>query len=216
MTHMKLIGRHAVVTGGSRGLGAAMATRLAGAGASVTVVYREQTEVAEKFIASLPGPGVHHALAADLSDQSDIARLVSELGAGDTISILVNNAGRILRPSSWTELTYADAATTYAEHVIAPIMLIQALAPAMASQSYGRIVNIHTTYADKGSSAVLAYTSAKSALATVTTAMARELGSKGVTVNGIAPGNFDTGNDPFRGPRRCRLGCLNNPCWATR
>ncbi|GAA2160970.1 3-oxoacyl-[acyl-carrier protein] reductase [Humibacillus xanthopallidus] len=189
---LQLTGRTAVVTGGTRGLGAAMSERLASAGAAVIVVYREQSDIAEKFVADLPGPGVHRAVQADLSDKAAVENLAAELAVGDAISVLVNNAGRILRPSEWSAATFADSATTFAEHVIAPILLIKAVAPGMKDQGFGRIINIHTTYADKGSSAVLAYTAAKSALATVTTAMARELGAHGITVNGIAPGNIDT------------------------
>lgn len=189
---LQLTGRTALVTGGTRGLGAAMSERLANAGASVIVIYREQSDVAEKFVADLPGPGAHRAIQGDLSDEAAVEALAAELAAGDTISVLVNNAGRVLRPSEWSAASFADAATTFAEHVIAPILLIKAVAPGMKEQGYGRIINIHTTYADKGSSAVLAYTAAKSALATVTTAMAREFGANGITVNGIAPGNIDT------------------------
>lgn len=192
-TNQYLAGKHAVVTGGSRGLGAAMSQRLALAGASVTVVYREQASVAEKFVAALPGrSGGHQAVACDLSDSEQVERLIAALGSGPGVSVLVNNGGRILRPSDWTATTFATAATTFAEHVIAPMLLIKAVAPFMKEQRFGRIINIHTTYADKGSSAVLSYTSAKSALSTVTSAMARDLGSFGITVNGIAPGNMDT------------------------
>jgi len=189
---MQLNGRTAVVTGGTRGLGAAMSERLANAGASVVVIYREQSDVAAKFVRDLPGPGTHSAIQADLSDQASIERLAAELAQREAISVLVNNAGRILRPAEWSAASFAAATTTFAEHVVAPILLIKAVAPGMREQRFGRIINIHTTYADKGSAAVLAYTAAKSALATVTTAMARELGADGITVNGIAPGNIDT------------------------
>ena len=189
---LPLEGKIAVVTGGSRGLGRAMSERLAAAGASVRVIYREQSDIAEKFVGGLPGPGAHLAIACDLSDPAQVEQLAVELQSGETISVLVNNAGRIIRPSEWSATSFVDASATFAEHVIAPMLLIKAVAPAMKAQGYGRIVNIHTTYADKGSSAVLAYTAAKSALATVTSAMARELGRDGITVNGIAPGNIDT------------------------
>ena len=81
---------------------------------------------------------------------------------------------------------------TIAEHVTAPILLIQAVAPHMKARGFGRIVNVLSTYANKGSWSVIAYTVAKSALATVTSAMSRELGPDGVTVNAVAPGNIDT------------------------
>jgi len=191
-TGLPLEGRIAVVTGGSRGLGRAMSERLASAGASVRVIYRDNTDVAEEFVRSLSGPGSHVAIACDLTDPKQVDGLVGDLASGETISILVNNAGRIIRPSEWSATSFGDASATFAEHVVAPMLLIKAVAPAMKAQGYGRIVNIHTTYADKGSSSVLAYTAAKSALATVTSAMARELGSDGITVNGIAPGNIDT------------------------
>lgn len=191
-TELPLEGRIAVVTGGSRGLGRAMSERLASAGASVRVIYRDKADIAEEFVRSLSGPGTHLAVACDLSDAKQVNDLVADISSGETISVLVNNAGRIIRPSEWSATSFADASATFSEHVIAPMLLIKAVAPGMKAQGYGRIVNIHTTYADKGSSAVLAYTAAKSALATVTSAMARELGSDGVTVNGIAPGNIDT------------------------
>ena len=187
-----LNGKVAVVTGGSRGLGAAMSERLARMGATVIVVYREREQVAESFVAGLPGPRAHRAVAADLSSELGVEDLSHDLAEGDPVSILVNNAGRIIRPSEWTSTSFHDASLTFAEHVLAPMLLITAVAPGMKDQGFGRIVNMHTTYAEKGSSAVLAYTAAKAALATVTTAMARELGAFGVTVNGIAPGNMDT------------------------
>ncbi|HKP39467.1 SDR family NAD(P)-dependent oxidoreductase [Mycobacterium sp.] len=187
-----LTGKVAVVTGGSRGLGAAMSERLASAGASVIVVYREQSETAEKFVSQLPGTGDHRAIACDLSDASNVASLCAELQSTQGVSILVNNGGRIIRPAEWDATTFENAAATFAEHVIAPTLLIKTVAPFMKKQGYGRIVNILSTYAEKGSAAVLAYTSAKSALGTITVAMARELGSAGITVNAIAPGNMDT------------------------
>jgi NAD(P)-dependent dehydrogenase (short-subunit alcohol dehydrogenase family) len=113
---------------------------------------------------------------------------------------LVNNAGDILRPGAWDEQSDEDLERTIYMHLVGPIRLIRGLAPKMAEDGYGRIINIASTYGITGAAAVLSYTAAKAGLISVTYSMARELGSSGITVNAIAPGNFDTAMTESAGP----------------
>jgi 3-oxoacyl-[acyl-carrier protein] reductase len=197
-TESSLDGRSALVTGGSRGLGAAIAVRLAARGAKVTLTYHAHPEAAEKILAEIGGAdGGHRIVRCDIEEQADIASLVATVGECD---ILINNAGGIARPSDWQQVGLTELRSAYAQHAIAPTLLIQAFAPGMKERGYGRIINIGTTYALRGSAAVVAYTGAKAALWNLTTAMASELADGGVTVNLVAPGNFDTDLTHSAGP----------------
>lgn len=191
---MKLTGRTALVTGGSRGIGRAVALRLGHAGADVAVSFLRNEDAAREVVAELTDSG-HRAIAVqcDVQKADDIARMhasvTAELGAVD---ILVNNAGSIPRPAKWDSADVDMVEQTINVNLTSVIHAFRLFAPGMVVRRWGRIVNISSTYSYNGSSAVLAYTAAKAGVNAITTAMAAELAPHGVLVNAVAPGNIDT------------------------
>lgn len=184
-----LAGRVACVTGASSGIGRAMATVLAEAGARVIGVARRADRLAQ-WQRETEGDTV--ALDADLSDPRLIPaiaeRIVETLDAPD---ILVNAAGINLRepaaqvsPESWQR--------TVDLNLTAPFLMARALAPAMAERQWGRIVNIASLQSTRAFPGGIAYGATKGGIAQLTRAMAAEWGSDGITANAIAPGFFPT------------------------
>ena len=195
----ELAGKVALVTGGSRGIGAACARALAARGASVALTYSASGEAAEKLAGEL-GSGARRAiaLAADAADAKAmsalVGRVVGELGRLD---ILVNNAGTaVLAPI--TDLGDDQFDRVFAINVRAPFVLCREAARVMGSG--GRIINIGSVNADRmplpGFSI---YGASKAALRAMTQAMARDLASRGITANTVQPGPIDTEMNPAQG-----------------
>ncbi len=107
------------------------------------------------------------------------------------LSILVNNAGAIYRPGDWNKLNESDLGKTIDVNLKGPLSCIQAVAPLMLRQRFGRIVNVTSTYAILGASGVAAYTAAKAGVISLTKGFAKEFAPH-ITVNAVAPGNVDT------------------------
>jgi 3-oxoacyl-[acyl-carrier protein] reductase len=191
---MNLNGKTAIVTGASRGLGRATAISLAKEGANVVVNYRKAKNEAEKAVADIEKLGRKAlAIQCDVSDVDEVAHLKDEAYKHfKTIDILINNAGTILRPAAWNQITEENIGKTIAVNLVGAINCIRAFAPGMVERKNGRIINITTTYSITGAAPVLVYTAAKAGITSLTYSMARELGPHGITVNAIAPGNFDT------------------------
>ena len=180
---MWLTGKRALVTGGGRGIGAAIARALAGAGATVTISGRTQGEL-DAVAAAIGG----RAVRADLSDRASTDRMCAEVGAVD---ILVNNAGAAESASlekttdeMWDRILELDAT--------APFRVTRALAPAMVAAKWGRIVNIASNAGVSGYGYTVAYCAAKHALVGMTRALAIDLARTGVTINAICPGWVET------------------------
>lgn len=189
-----LEGRTALVTGASRGLGLAMARALAAQGASVWLNGRDpeslQVAVAQVQATAAAGAQVR-ALPCDVTDapalQSALAHVAKVSGQLD---ILVNNAG--LRDRRTLDQLDAPALRTMLEsHLVAPFELCRSALPLMP-QPGGRIINITSIAGQIARSGDAAYTAAKGGLAALTRALAAELGPRGITVNGVAPGYFAT------------------------
>lgn len=191
---MNLIGRVALVTGGSRGIGRATALRLAERGADVAVLYLNNADNAEQVVAEIESLGRRSvAIQGNVADHGTFERLRDDLTSSfGQVDILINNAGAILQPSGWDASERDVAARTIDVNLLSVINAIEVLAPPMVRSGWGRIVNITTTYSFNGSPSVLAYTAAKAGVNAVTTAMAAELAPHGVLVNAVAPGNIDT------------------------
>jgi len=209
-----LNGHTALVTGASRGIGAAIAIALAEAGAAVAVNYREGADQADAVVAKIRESGGHATgIAADVSQAAAVAKMVdlasSALGA---IDILVNNAGlAIVR--SIDDLTESDFDRTIAVNLKSAFLCTQAVLPAMRAKKWGRIVNI-SSGAARGAGAIgVHYNASKAGMEGLTRGYAARLVKEGITVNAVAPSLIET--DMMRGrsdlARNIPLGRLGQP-----
>ncbi|MEV5499708.1 SDR family oxidoreductase [Nonomuraea fuscirosea] len=179
-----LHGRRALVTGGSSGIGYAIAEAIGRAGAEVVVVARRQPEL-DQAVARLRDHGVTaSAISADLGDRAAVQRVCES--AGD-IDILVNDAGNNIR-KPMAELTVDDYERTIAVNLTAPYLLGQHFGPRMAERGWGRIMNVGSqqsisAFGDSG-----VYGASKAALAGLTRSQAEAWSARGVCVNTIMPG----------------------------
>jgi 3-oxoacyl-[acyl-carrier protein] reductase len=197
MAH-SLRGRVALVTGGSRGIGAAIVKDLARAGAAVAVNYRQAADQANELVGTLRRVGATAIAApADVSNAADvaamIARVKSELG---TIDILVNNAG-IAITRGIDDLSEADFDRTIAVNLKSAFLCMQAVLPMMRQERWGRIVNISSGAARGAGSIGPHYNASKAALEGLTRGYAARLVKEGITVNAVAPSLIET--DMMRG-----------------
>lgn len=186
----ELAGRVAIVSGASRGLGAAIARRLAADGARVGVNYRSSAEAAAAVVADIEAAGgAAVALEGDVTTPAGASAVVEgAVAAFGQADILVNNA---MGPHHGASLADTDVAGYEAQlrfTVAAPVLLGTALLPELERSSSARIINIGSEIIHKPVSGMAAYTTAKAALVGLTRAWAVELGPMGVTVNMVAPG----------------------------
>ncbi len=199
----RLDGRVAIVTGASRGLGAAMASALAEAGAKIALAARGEMKGVAAGIRARGGVG--EEFPTDLADRAAPKKLLDAVeqhfGGAD---ILVNNAG-IIRRANFIEYTDEDWDAVMDVNIRAAFVLSREFAKRLAARKApGRIINIASMLSFQGGIRVAAYTAAKSALAGLTKAMANELAPLGICVNAIAPGYMATDNttalraDPVR------------------
>jgi 3-oxoacyl-[acyl-carrier protein] reductase len=188
----------ALVTGGSRGIGAAIAVALADAGAAVAVNYRERAAEADAVVASITAKGGRAiAIAADVSQAADVTGMVEQVAASlGPIDILVNNAG-IAIVRNVDELTEDDFDRTITVNLKSAFLCTQAVIPAMRARKWGRIVNI-TSGAARGAGAIGPHYHASTAgMEGLTRGYAARLVKEGITVNSVAPSLIET--DMMRG-----------------
>jgi NAD(P)-dependent dehydrogenase (short-subunit alcohol dehydrogenase family) len=187
-----LSGRRALVTGGSSGLGAAMARALGLAGARVVLASRREGEL-EAAAKGLRGDGVKAEwVSADLTEQTAWPVLAAQAQAKfQGIDILVNAAGVNLR-QSFADVTPEAWNDQIALHLSAPFFLTQALAPAMAQQGFGRIINIASLQSTRAFANSAPYGAGKGGVVQLTRAIAQAWGAHGITCNAIGPGFFPT------------------------
>jgi NAD(P)-dependent dehydrogenase (short-subunit alcohol dehydrogenase family) len=181
---MTVQGKTVLVTGGTAGIGEAIARAYAAEGADVVITGRDEAR-GRQIVDSLAQEGGHaRFIAADLTRFEDVQHLAKKVGEVD---VLVNNAG--VFPSGPThEIDGQLFDTTFAINVKAPFFLAAAFAPQMAANGGGAIVNISTMVASFGLPGLALYGSTKAALELLTKAWAAEYGQQGVRVNAIAPG----------------------------
>jgi 3-oxoacyl-[acyl-carrier protein] reductase len=179
-----LEGRRALVTGGSRGIGRAIAAELARAGAEVVVGYRSGAEEAAEVAAEIGG----RAVQADVSSPEDAARLVEEAGELD---ILVNNAG-LTRDGLLARMGDEDWREVIETNLSSVFYTCRAVTRPMMKRRSGAIVNISSVVGLHGNLGQTNYGAAKAGIIGFTKSLARELGSRGVRVNVVAPGYVKT------------------------
>ncbi len=192
MQAFRIDGRVALITGASRGFGLEIARLFGQAGAHV-VLNGRHAETLETCAETLRGEGIQASIAAfDVADvnaaQAAIARIQAEQGQLD---ILVNNAGMNIR-KPLADYTLTEWQQVLNTNLTAAFVLSQAAGLKMAEQGFGRIINIGSILSVLGRATIPAYTASKHGILGLTKALAAELGPKGVTVNAIAPGYFET------------------------
>ncbi|MGW5958089.1 SDR family NAD(P)-dependent oxidoreductase [Methylorubrum thiocyanatum] len=194
-----LAGKRALVTGASRGIGAAIALALAERGADVAITYERSAERAAEVVRAIESKGRRGlAIQADSADAATVKRSVdaaaAELGGLD---ILVNNAG-IARGGPVAEITLADIDALLAVNVRSVVLASQAAIPHLGKG--GRIISIGSCLGERVPfPGVTVYSMTKSALLSFTRGLARELGPQGITVNLVQPGSTDTDMNPSDG-----------------
>lgn len=191
---MDLTGKRALVCGGSKGIGRAAAQALAALGASVTLMARNAQELEAALGTLERSAGQDHGLLqADMSDSVQFAKTLQEYLKGRApYHILVNNSGG---PAAGQAILAApdDFLKAFSQHVICGQVLVQALAPGMKSEGYGRIVNVISTSVKQPIKGLGVSNTVRGAVANWAKTLAGELGSYGITVNNVLPGATETG-----------------------
>ena len=187
-----LSGKTALVTGGSRGIGRAIALVLAAAGADVALSYQSRAAAAAEVTAAVESLGRKAmAIAADLANAGQAESLVERAAALGRIDILVNNAG-ITRDGLAMRMSLDDWDTVLDTNLRGAFLVSKAALRGMIRARWGRIINVTSVVGVMGNAGQANYAAAKAGLIGLTRSLAREVASRSITVNAVAPGFIDT------------------------
>jgi len=189
---MSLSGRVALVTGASQGIGRTCALRLAKEGATVAVAARNQEKLNNLVAEIIAAGGKASAFPLDVGDEEQVKAtlkaIIAQLGK---IDILINNAG-ITRDQLVMRMKRADWDAVLQTNLTSAYLCIQAVIPSMLKQRWGRIINITSVFGQMGQAGQANYSASKAGLIGLTMAIAREVGSRSITCNAVAPGFIET------------------------
>jgi len=187
-----LDGKTALVTGASQGIGRACAIELAKAGAKVALAARNEAKLAEVAGEITAAGGTTQAFAIDIASEESIkAGAKAALAHFGSIEILVNNAG-ITKDGLMMRMKRADWDAVLSTNLTGTFLLTQALVSSMLKARWGRIINISSVVGETGQAGQANYAASKAGLIGLTKSLARELASRGITANAVAPGYIET------------------------
>lgn len=188
-----LKGKNAIVTGGSRGIGKAIALELAQNGANIIINYTSNKEAAEKTVKEIQQLGVKAlAICCDVRDADAIKKMIDRIEEDfDTIDILVNNAG-ITRDNLLLRMKEEEWEQVMDINLKGVFLCTKAVIRKMIKQKQGRIINISSVVGVTGNAGQANYSASKAGVIGFTKSIAREVSTKGINVNAVAPGFIDT------------------------
>ena len=189
---MSLSGRVAFVTGASQGIGRACALKLATEGATIAVAARNQGKLNELVNEIIATGGKAAAFTLDVTDEEQVKSVIkSAIAQFGKIDVLVNNAG-ITRDQLVMRMRRADWDAVLQTNLTSAYLCIQQVTSSMLKQRWGRIINITSVFGQMGQAGQANYAASKAGLIGLTMAVARELGSRNITCNAVAPGFIET------------------------
>jgi 3-oxoacyl-[acyl-carrier protein] reductase len=190
MTNVERSGRIALVTGASRGIGAAVARLLAERGMRVVVNYRSSRDEADDVLAAIKSAGGQAmAVQADVRDESAVSGMVEQVrGAMGEVEVLVHNALIPYAIKSFDDISWAELGGKLDQEMRAAFVVTKAVVPGMTARGYGRIVYLGTVLSRRPRAGMIALGTSKAALSQFARYVAQEMGPRGITVNVVAPG----------------------------